>query len=165
MWWGLLLLPSRGRGGVVGLVLLVYVVASRLEPFDFSAYGKPFGWIPFRSLMRGSLQVDARAFLEKFFLYGCVIFLLGNAAGRRWLAAGMVTVLLFATSWAETYLAGRSGEITDALMAAMIAAVFAVMPDPSAEGEAPRPSTTANERRLRDWQRAQARALGVKLDR
>jgi hypothetical protein len=31
--------------------------------------------------MNGSLQVDALAFLEKFFLYGSLIFLLGNAVG------------------------------------------------------------------------------------
>ena len=78
-------------------------------------YPRDFRWIPFLGLMNGSLQVDALAFLEKFFLYGALIFLLGNAVGRRWAATVFVTLLLLATSWAETYLPGRSGEITDAL--------------------------------------------------
>lgn len=163
VWLLLLLLPARARDGVVGLVLLVYVTALRLEPFQFLNYPHDFGWIPFHGLMFGSLQVDALAFLEKFFLYGSLIFLLGNAIGRRWPATVLVTLLLFATSWAETYLPNRSGEITDGLMALMIAVVFALLPEPGATGEQRRPPT-ARERRQRDWQRAQAQALGVKID-
>ena len=51
------------------MVLCVYVVALRLEPFTFPANGRDFGWIPFLSLMQGSVRVDTLAFLEKFFLY------------------------------------------------------------------------------------------------
>ena len=164
VWLILLLLPARVRDGMVGLVLLGYVIALRLEPFEFLTYPREFGWIPFHSLMVGSLQVDALAFLEKFFLYGGLIFLLGNAFGRRLAATVLVTLVLFATSWAETYLPGRSGEITDGLMALMIAAVFAVIPEAGEAGERPQRPLTGRERRLRDWQRAQAQALGVKID-
>jgi len=41
--------------------------------------------------------------------------------------------VLFATSLAETYLPGRSAEITDALMALLIGAIIAVVKTP-AEG-------------------------------
>lgn len=115
--------------------------------------------------MNGSLQVDALAFLEKFFLYGSLIFLLGNAMGRRWAVTVFVTLLLFATSWAETYLPQRSGEITDTLMAVMIAVVFALSPTEREGGAVRERPLSARERRLRDWQREQARALGVKVDR
>jgi len=117
-------------------------------------YPRDFRWIPFLGLMNGSLQVDALAFLEKFFLYGALIFLLGNAVGRRWAATVFVTLLLLATSWAETYLPGGSGEITDALMAAMIAGVFALMPlEREIGGMMQARPMTARERQLRDWQR------------
>jgi len=36
---------------------------------------------------------------------------------------------LFGTSWVETYLTDRSGEVTDALMTLMIAAGFALIGD------------------------------------
>jgi VanZ family protein len=35
--------------------------------------------------------------------------------------------MLFATSWAETYLPGRSAEITDALIALLMGAIIASM--------------------------------------
>jgi VanZ family protein len=165
VWLLLLLLPARARDGVVGVVLCGYVIALRLEPFQFLVYPRAFGWIPFRGLMNGSLQVDALAFLEKFFLYGSLIFLLGNAVGRRWAATVFVTLLLLVTSWAETYLPGRSGEITDALMAVMIAVVFALLPTEREVGAVRERPLSSRERRLRDWQREQARALGVEMDR
>jgi hypothetical protein len=72
--------------------------------------------------------------------------------------------LAFGTSWLEMYLPERSAEITDTVMALMIGLAFALLPS---DREAPvrdAPSLTAQERQLRDWQRAQARARGVKID-
>jgi len=40
-------------------------------------------------------------------------------------------MMLFATSWVETYLPGRSAEITDSLMAVLIGVIIAVMEDPT----------------------------------
>jgi VanZ family protein len=167
VWLLLLLLPARLAAGLAGLVLCGYVIALRLEPFTFLPVARDFGWIPFLGLMQGSLQVDTLAFLEKFFLYGAMVYLLGIALGSRLVAALFVTAVLFGTSWAEMYLPGRSAEITDGLMALLIAVVFALLP---AEGDAgnaaglqPR-RLTSREQQLRAWQQAQARALGVKIE-
>ncbi len=43
----------------------------------------------------------------------------------------LVATMLFATSWAETYLPGRSAEITDALMALLIGVIMAVAKTPT----------------------------------
>jgi hypothetical protein len=54
----------------------------------------------------------------------------------------------------------RSAEITDTLMALVVAVIFALLPaerDPGSASIAPR--FRARERRLRDWQREQARGL------
>jgi VanZ family protein len=166
IWLLLLLLPVRLSTGVVALVLLAYVTAQRLEPFEFQADGREFGWIPFRSLMQGSLHADTLAFLEKFFLYGSLVYLLGKALGRRLPAALFTAALLFATSWAETWLPGRSAEITDALMALIAAIIFALLPASGDAGSTLPPARlTARQRQLRDWQREQARELGVETDR
>ena len=115
--------------------------------------------------MQGSLSADTLAFLEKFFLYGSMIYLLGDALGRRLPAAVITAALLFATSWAEAWLPGRSAEITDTLMALIVAVIFALLPAERDAGSASiAPRLSARERRLRDWQREQARALGVEVD-
>jgi hypothetical protein len=112
--------------------------------------------------MHGSLQIDMLAFFEKFFLYGSMVYLLGRATGSPLAAALFVAALLFAVSWAEAYQPASSAEITDTLMALIIAAVFKLLP--SGEEERFAGPVTAEQRRLRDWQRAQARAMGVKID-
>jgi VanZ family protein len=103
------------------------VIAQRLEPFQFTAHSVPFSWIPFRSFLQGSIEVDVLSFLEKLFLYGSLIWLLTEAGIRRSAAAALVAFVLFATSLAETYLPHRSAEVTDAVMALAIAAVFGLM--------------------------------------
>jgi glycopeptide antibiotics resistance protein len=103
------------------------VIAQRLEPFQFTSHSVPFSWIPFRSFLQGSIEVDVLSFLEKLFLYGSLIWLLMEAGIRRSAAAALVASVLFATSFAETYLPHRSAEVTDAVMALAIAAVFGLM--------------------------------------
>lgn len=116
---------GRLRIGTAALLLGAYVVALRLEPFHFSEHAGRFGWIPFLSLMQGSIEVDVMSFLEKFFLYGSSIWLLTNLGLKIRTSTMLVAAILFATSWAEIYLPGRSAEITDGLMALLIGVAIA----------------------------------------
>jgi VanZ family protein len=128
--WPLFLgLNQRLRTALVFLLLGSYVVMERLEPFQFEPFARPFGWVPFNSFMNGSIEVDVLSFLEKCFLYGSLLFLLGRAGMRPAFAAILVAGTLLATSWAETYLPDRSAEITDALMTLLIAGGFALIGD------------------------------------
>lgn len=124
----LLFLPSRKRlrAGIAGLLLGIYVVTLRLEPFEFFPVPGPFGWVPFLSFTQGSIEVNVMSFLEKFFLYGSLIWLLSEALLPLWFSTALVGATLFLTSWAQTYLPGRSAEITDAVMALVIAAIIGV---------------------------------------
>jgi len=128
-WPLLLVVNQRLRAALLFLMLGGYIVMERLEPFQFEPVARPFGWIPFGSFMNGSVEVDALSFMEKSFLYGSLLFLLGRAGMRAGAAAILVAAMLFATSWAETWLPDRSAEITDALMTLMIAAGFALIGD------------------------------------
>jgi len=108
-------------------LLSCYVIMFRLEPFDFQAQPKEFDWIPFFGFMHGSISVNMLSFLEKFFLYGSLIWLLVEIGIQlRW-ATLVVALLLFATSWMEVFLPGRSAEITDTIMALLIGCIMALM--------------------------------------
>ncbi|HEX4617690.1 MAG TPA: VanZ family protein [Stellaceae bacterium] len=122
---------ARLRVTATALLFSAYIVAERLEPFQFSAYGRAFGWIPFRSFLYGSVEVNITSFLEKAFLYGALIWLLEKSGLRSGASTILVAVMLFAASWAETYLPGRSAEITDALMALLIGVIIAVVKPPT----------------------------------
>jgi VanZ family protein len=122
------------RVTLIALLFAAYIVAERLAPFQFTVYGPAFGWIPFRSLLYGSLELNILSFLEKAFLYGAMIWLLDKSGLRLGTSTILVAVVLFGTSLAETYLPGRSAEITDALMSLLIGAIITAVQTP-AEGD------------------------------
>jgi VanZ family protein len=127
---------ARIRATVIALPFCAYVVVERLAPFHFAAYGRHFGWIPFLSFLHGSLEVNITSFLEKAFLYGSLIWLLGEVGLRLGTTTLLVASMLFATSWAEIYLPDRSAEITDALVALLIGAIIMVMEAPTGRSRA-----------------------------
>jgi VanZ family protein len=123
-----LLLPREGRPRLaIGFASMIIV--ARLQPFVFSAAPGAFGWVPFVSFMHGSTGVAIQAFCEKFFQYGGLIWLPWRAGLRIDLSTALTAALLFATSWVETWLPGRSAETTDAVMALIIGGVFALLAD------------------------------------
>jgi VanZ family protein len=124
------LIPQRRivwRYRLLALAMAVLVTALRLEPFHLAATPHGFNWIPFHGAMYGSINIAMQAFFEKFFLYGSLIWLLERSGVRLGLASVGVAALLFATSAAETWLPGRSAEITDGLTALVIGWVFALL--------------------------------------
>jgi VanZ family protein len=127
LWLVLLQCNARLRSGMMALLLAALIVAQRLEPFAFTETMRPFGWIPFRSLMQGSMEVNVLSFLEKFFRYGALVWLLGELGVRIAPAAFIGAMLLLLTSLAEMFLPGRSAEITDAVMVLVIAAVIGLI--------------------------------------
>lgn len=119
--WLVLAVSARWRLVVVTVLFAAMVVAQRLEPFQFASTPGHFEWIPFYGFMQGSIGIDVQSFFEKFFLYGTLIWLLTQIGWPLGRAAASVAVVLLITSWLETYLPGRSAEITDALLALAIA--------------------------------------------
>ena len=117
VWRSLRGIPRAQAAGAAALLLGAYVIAYRLEPFQFMPEGERFSWMPFLSLMRGSIDTDVQAFFEKFFLYGGLIWLLVQAGMGTRTASFLVAAGLLATSGVEMFLPDRSAEVTDALLA------------------------------------------------
>ena len=125
--WGVLLRRLPGKFGVLALAFAAMIAIERLQPFRFETLPRAFGWIPFASFMQGSIDVDIQAFCQKFYEYGGLVWLL-NRGGMRLLVSTLFTAtILFATSFAECWLPGRSAEITDGIMALIVGGIFAVL--------------------------------------
>jgi hypothetical protein len=99
------------------------IAVERLLPLHFGP-AHAFGWIPFVSLMHGSIAVNTQSFLEKFFLYGATLWALIESGLDLWPATALLALGLFATSLAEIVMPGRSAEITDATMAFALALLY-----------------------------------------
>ena len=127
LWPAMLLLSHRRCAAVLFVMLGIAVVVGRLQPFQFQSVARDFGWVPFRSLMAGSIAVNVMSFCEKSFLYGSLLYLFTEAGGRLRTAVLIVGGTVLLTSWLETYLPGRSAEITDLLMVLLLAGAFALL--------------------------------------
>jgi VanZ family protein len=142
----------RFRVILAALFFLAYILAERLEPFAFAAIPGPFGWVPFYGFMAGALEIDVMSFLQKFFFYGAAIWLLAATGARLWLSTLVTAAMLFVTSEAERFLPNRSAEITDAVMALVIGAVFALLGARARGGdERHRAISPRGWRRRADW--------------
>jgi VanZ family protein len=144
IWLTIIGQPFRVRAFLIVMPLLVYIVLWRLEPFQFDSVARPFGWLPFYSMLNGSLAVNTESYLEKVFYYGSTIWFMAEAGLPIWLGGLTTAALLFATSVAEIYLPMRSAEVTDAVMA-LISALLASLLTPKSEDFA----AQKNPRRVR----------------
>jgi hypothetical protein len=96
--WGVLALGARLRNIAIALLFCGYVVAERLEPFQFGGTPGSFGWVPFLGFMSGSFEMDVLSFFQKFLLFGSSIWLLAQAGLRLRSSIVVIAAILFTTS-------------------------------------------------------------------
>jgi VanZ family protein len=116
---------------ILSVALATLVVAIRLAPFDLQPSVRGFGWVPFNSIMHGSIGVAIQALLEKSYLYGGVIWMSTRAGLSLGSATALTALLLLACGYAETWLPGRSAEVTDAVIALVLGGAFHLFPEDS----------------------------------
>ena len=126
-WFWLLLIGDTRSGAVAALLLLAAVaIGQPLGPAAPRGASGGFGWVPLAGYVTGS-ERDIVTFLQKCFLYGGAIWLLGRAGlGLPWAAALVAAVLLLA-AWAQAYLLHWPAETGDAVIALLMAAVMAAL--------------------------------------
>ena len=96
--WGVLALNARLRDIVIALLFGGYVIAERLEPFQFAGTAGSFSWIPFLGFMSSSPEIGVLSFFQKFFLFGSSIWLLARAGFQLWSSTLVIAVILFITN-------------------------------------------------------------------
>ena len=121
------LLSAGVRGRSIMLALLcISIIASGLAPYRFTA-SNGFLWLPFAGMLSGSMVLNTASLLEKCYLYGSMIVLLRSFGPRWWTAALPVAIELAGIEWLQRSLPGRTAEITDPLLALLLALCFSAM--------------------------------------
>ena len=124
--WDFLAAGGSLRNIFIALIFCGYVIAERLEPFQFGATAGSFSWVPFLGFMSSSFEGAVLSFLQKFFLFGSSIWLVVKAGLPLCLSIIVMAMVLFTTSYTDIYLPNRIAEITDTVMALLIGALFAL---------------------------------------
>jgi VanZ family protein len=109
------------------------IILRQLQPFYFLAVPQPFSWIPFAATLEAGREAAAAVIARKAFDYGAMVWAL-RCTGVPYLAAGFaVTVALGIAEFIQTYLPGRSPEITDPLLALLMMLVLSALSRPASK--------------------------------
>jgi hypothetical protein len=112
---------GKGMVALLAILLPISIVLQGLAPFDPRPEISTFSWLPFHSFFGGSMYHNILALLQKIFFYSGLIFLL-RELGLTWLRSALQTgfLLLFIEA-SQTYFSGHTPEITDPLLALLLA--------------------------------------------
>ena len=116
-------LADRAKGMVTILVILlpISIILLGLAPFNLRSEIDSFNWFPFYSFFGGSMYHNILTLLQKIFLYSGLIFLFFEL-GLTWLRAALYTgLLLLLVEVSQIYFSGHTPEITDPLLALLLA--------------------------------------------
>jgi len=101
-------------------VLAAYFVLAGLEPFGISSTGT-FHWIPFAGSLGGSMLTNLQVMAAKIFFIGAVFYVGAHARLEISRVAFFSVPALLALEVAQLWIGDHTAEITDPLLAALIA--------------------------------------------
>jgi len=131
------LLHLRSGPALAATGLLLALFQAGLQPGSWSSTPGSFHWLPFTGFLQGSMGQNLQSLLFKCYMYGAAVYLL-RLAGTGWRVAGGLTAgCLLVVEVLQVWLPSRTAEITDPVLALLLAWVLARL-EP-----APRPTDPA----------------------
>jgi VanZ family protein len=115
------------RATVVGGLMVSLLILGGLFPYHWSRAANPFFWTPFRGFLEADREGGMVVFLQKCFWCGSAVWLLRATGWRLAWAAVAVALLLGAIEVIQIHLLGRVAEITDPLLALILAATLGLI--------------------------------------
>jgi VanZ family protein len=113
---------SRVRAGAG--ILAAAIVLRELAPFTFTAPARSMSWIPFAATLNSERLNATLVLLRKVFEYGTLLWLLRASGLRYWTAGASVAAGLMLLEAAQLYLPNRQAEVTDAVLAIILACIL-----------------------------------------
>ncbi len=118
VWWtGLRTVRPVGRASLLAMLLAALVVVRGWAPFEVREQAAAFEWLPFADALRGSMVINATAWIEKLFWFGSLAWLLKERGMGLRLATGLAALLALAVEIGQIRFAHHTPAITDPLLA------------------------------------------------
>jgi VanZ family protein len=100
--------------------LAAIVVATGLEPWQFTSEPSSFHWLPFAGSLGGSYEYNLVVLIEKCFWYGALLWLLNQRTRALLVPTLAIAALVGSLEVAQMWLPGRTAEITDPLIVLLV---------------------------------------------
>jgi len=108
-------------------LIVAGLIVQDLSPYRLSGTAQSFSWLPFGGFLGSVPDWGAVMLLKKSFWYGASVWTF-HEAGRGYLRPALgIALLLTALEWAQRYLPGRTPEISDPLLALLLAALMSLL--------------------------------------
>lgn len=122
-------MPERTRRWrwLVAVVCVAAVLVRGLRPFAFVANARAFLWIPFGGFLASQTEYGIGVLFAKLFWYGAGVWAIRRLGAAWWMAGAAVAVELGAIEAIQRYMPTHVAEITDPLMALLLAGAFAAV--------------------------------------
>jgi VanZ family protein len=118
--------PPHARAKWCAWMLGSAILLRQMQPFYFLSVPQGFSWTPFAATLESGREAAVVVIARKAFDYAAMVFVL-RRTGWRYAAAGIaVAAALAATEAIQTYLPGRTPEITDPLLALIMTAALVI---------------------------------------
>jgi 8-oxo-dGTP diphosphatase len=117
----------RWRGTIAVLCYLALLYRG-LAPFHFVSPPASFNWRPFEAFIFDRRDDAIRILMAKLFWYGAAVWVLRRLSLGWFVSGAAAASVLMAIEIAQRYIPPHISEITDPLMALLIAAFFAALP-------------------------------------
>lgn len=102
------------------ILMLFSLFASGLSPFTLLDSPQTFHWIPFTGMLEGDMGNNLLNLIEKSYFYGALILLIHVNGARPLPAAIAAASCLLLIEGAQLFLAGRTAESTDPVLALLL---------------------------------------------
>lgn len=125
--WFWLMSRERRRPVLASGMLGVAILLREFAPFRFVHSPAPFWWIPLAASMTAERQAALIVLLRKLFDYGAVLWLFQRRGVPYRISGPALAAVLLLCEWAQRYIPGHTPESTDAVLAALMACLLAIL--------------------------------------
>ena len=115
------------RRRVIAILVCAGILLRGLAPFHAASAASTFSWIPFLSLLHTQWEAGLLILARKLFWYGSAVWMLHDNGLPYKSAAAATAILLGCVEFAQIHLTGHVPEITDPLIAVLMAWILRLM--------------------------------------
>ena len=116
-------LTSRASLLLLAALIGAYTLRS-LAPLELRSAPAPFRWIPFQALLEGSMDANVRSLVALLFVFGAMLWLVERGGARPLGTALALAIWVGMIEAAQTWIVGRTPDITPPLLMIGLALVF-----------------------------------------
>jgi VanZ family protein len=124
-WWLIKQNPEAGRRDLVWLTMVLCYTASALQPYQLQDKATPISWLPFATMLEGSVLHNIGSLASSLVLYVGILYIGAMASGKLASATLGLALWVLIVELAQSLVKTRSADITEPLLVLFVGLALA----------------------------------------